>query len=228
MGQAFGRAGDRDGLWDAYNRAYELVPDNPLVLGVIARSSSALGLYDRAIEYYERAEQIDPLGAIWPGNKADVLTKVERFDEAEMAYARALELNGNTESYNMGMADIYIFRGEFEKAAEALNEVPIVRQWVLRHAIAEYGIGNVEKSEELIELIKETHGPFAPTGLAAIYAIRGDVDTAMEWIVKNEAFPRGNLEFNPFYKNLYDDPRWLPYLESLDELFEARAANSSN
>ena len=148
-----------------------------------------------AIEMYERAEKVDPLGAIWPGNKASVLTNAERFEEAEAAYARALELNGNTQAYNMGMADIYIFQGEFEKAHEALKDVPVVRQWVLRHAIAEYGVGNIEKSEELITIMRDTHGPFAPTGLAAVYAVRGDADKAMEWISKNQTFARGNLEF---------------------------------
>ncbi|MDX1509643.1 MAG: hypothetical protein R3358_15260, partial [Woeseiaceae bacterium] len=79
---------------------------------------------------------------------------------------------------------------------------------------------NVEKSEELISIMRETHGPYAPVALGAVYAVRGDNDAAFHWLEKNDFIARPSLEFNPFYENLYDDPRWQPYLESLDERFE--------
>ena len=228
MGQALARARDEDGMWAAFNRAYELDPDNPLVLGVIARQSTARQQFDKAIEYYERAEKIDPLGAIWPGNKGEALAFAGRFKEAEQAYARSLELNGNIQSYSMGMADIYIFQREYAKAQEVLREVPVERQWVIRHAIAEYGVGNVDRSEELISIIRDTHGPFAPVALGAIYAARDDKDAAFHWLEKNDYVTRDNLEFNPFYDNLFDDPRWLPYLESLDDYFASQPTDSPN
>jgi TolB-like protein/Flp pilus assembly protein TadD len=217
MGQALARARDADGMRDAYNRAYELEPDNPLVLGVISRQLRGLAQFDKAIEYLERAAEIDPLGAIWSGNKADILATVGRYDEAEAAYARALELNGNLQSYNMGMADIYIYRREYDKAVEALREVPVVREWQLRHAVAEYGVGNIEKSNRIIEQMKGDDHPAVPSAVAAAHAERGEIDLAFEWLARDEFLARRHVEFQPYYRNLRDDPSWLPYLESLDE-----------
>ena len=216
MAQALARASDEDGSLAALRRAYELDPDDPLVLGVMSVHLRTTGKFDEAVKHIERAEKVDPLGAIWPANKGIALTMAERFDEAKHAYARALELNGNLDTYNRAMADIYIFKGEYDKALEALRDVPIEREWTIRHAIAEYGVGNVDKTEEIIEYIKDTAGPFLATSMAAIYAARGENDLAFEWLARNETVPRVGIEFNMFYKKLRDDPRWLPYLESLD------------
>ena len=217
MAQARGRARDDEGVFAALSRAYELEPDNPLVLGVFSVYYRSRGDFDKAVEFIERAEQVDPLGAIWPNNKGTALRMAGRYDEAEQAYARALELNGNVDAYNSAMADVYIFQGEYEKAVEALKDIPIVRQWTIRHAVAEYGVGNIEKSDEIIAMNKETAGPFLGISMAAIYSVRGEVDLAFEWLAKDELAARRTVEFDPYFRNLRNDPRWPSYLESLDQ-----------
>ena len=68
-------------------------------------------------------------------------------------------------------------------------------------------------------MLKDPSNPFPGTSLGALYAARGDNDLAFEWLAKNKNVPRRGLEFDLFFKNLRDDPRWIPYLDSLDEMF---------
>jgi TolB-like protein len=66
MDQALGRQRDRSGQRAEYERAYELDPNNPLVLGIMGGQLWKQERLDEAIELLERAESVDPLSAIWP------------------------------------------------------------------------------------------------------------------------------------------------------------------
>ena len=217
MGQALARADDRDGMWTAYNRALELDPNSPLALGVAARWLQVIGEYETAIEYISRAEEIDPLGAIWPGNKGTILMNSGDLDGAEKSIERAYELNGNLKTYSAYMADIALYRHDFEAMYEHLQNVEIVRQYVARMAIAQYRTGRIEEAQELEQLILDTHGPFVPIGMSMIYAWRDDPDTAFEWLYKDTLMSHHDLTATPFYSELYDDPRWEPLVESFRE-----------
>jgi len=220
VGQALARQDDYEGWITEFERAFELEPNNPLVLGALARQAAVHGNFEKAMDLHDRAEQVDPLGAIWPTNRARTLMDMGDLEGAEQALGRAFELNGDVPTYNAGMADIYIHRGDFERAVDALREVPAERQWMMRHAIANYGAGNHEASEHMLEKMREIGGPLMPSGMAAVFAVRGDVDTAFEWLEKDTQLTRLSTEHNIFYRNLRDDPRWLPYLVSLDRRLE--------
>jgi adenylate cyclase len=219
MGQALGRKRDYPGQMTEYERAYELDPNNPLVLGVMGGLLRRRERLDEAIELSERAESVDPLGAIWPTIKGQYLLSAGRFDEAEVAIDRAFELNSNTEVYRTKMAELSILRGEYAKALELLNTLPETGPNLVRIAVAYHGVGRHEESDNaLVQIQALGGGPYLEYGLAAVYARRGENDKAFEQLEKipDGIMFRATILYEPFFLVLHDDPRWQPYINTLE------------
>jgi len=216
MGQALGRKGDRPGQIEEYDRAYELDPNNPLVLGVMGGLLKYRERIDEAIELYEKAESVDPLGAIWPNIKGQYLLGAGRFDEAEVAFDRAFKLNSNTEEYGTYMTELFILRGEYAKALELLNTLPENGPNLVRIAVAYYGVGRHEESDIAMASMQGFGGPYLEYGMAAVYARRGENDKAFESLEKipNGIMSRAKILYEPFFLVLHDDPRWQPYIDT--------------
>jgi TolB-like protein/Tfp pilus assembly protein PilF len=216
LGQALGRENDPDGMLREYQAAFEAAPENPLALGVLASVAWRQGRIDEAVQNLELAAAVDPLGAIWPGNKAVMLIRFQRFDEAEQAIERTYQLNGNIESYRDNMVDILIHRREFGKALQMLEEMPAQEVNLTRAAIVYHGLGDVERSEELLATIKAESHPLATLGVAMVYAARGDNDQAFEWMRKITGIAPWHIVYDSYVRNMTADPRWKPYVDSLD------------
>jgi TolB-like protein len=216
MGQALARASDVGGMLAEYQKAFEINPNNPLVLGVLALQAGREGRIDDLVSLLDRAAAFDPLGAIWPGNKGYWLARMRRVDEAEVAIERRFELNGNLEDYRDTMVDVHIIRGEYKEAFAMLEQMPNFGPNILRASVAYYGIGDVEKSDELIARMKaEGHG-LALFGVASAHAARGENDLAFEWLEKVEGVSPWNLVYSHYIRELVNDPRWKPWVDSLD------------
>jgi adenylate cyclase len=216
MGQALARAKDRGGMLAEYQKAFEIDPNNPLVLGVLANVAGRQGRIEDVVSLYDRAASLDPLGSIWPGNKGSWLSRMRRVDEADVAINRGFELNADLENYRDSIVDVYIIRGEYEKAFKMLEEMPTVGPNILRASIAHYGVGNIEKSDELMAQMKAEGHPLAIFGVASAYAARGENDLAFEWLEKVEGVSPWNLVYSHYIRQLVDDPRWKPWVDSLD------------
>jgi serine/threonine-protein kinase len=216
MGQALARARDTDGMLAEYQRAFEIDPNNPLVLGVLAQVAGRQGRIDDVVDLYDRAASLDPLGSIWPGNKGDWLARMRRVDEAEAPIERSFELNSHVENYRDTIIDVYIIRGEYERAQQMLDQMPKFGPNILRQSIISFGLGDVEKSDELIEQMKAEGHNFALFGVASAYAERGENDLAFEWLEKVEGVSPWNLVYSHYSRALVDDPRWKPWVDSLD------------
>jgi TolB-like protein/Flp pilus assembly protein TadD len=217
LGQAYGRAGDFRGMMAQFRKALEFAPNNPLTLGAAAQQAGRHGRLDRVVELYDAAAAVDPLGAIWPGNKATWLIRFRRAEEAQQALDRSFELNGNRSSYQNGMVEVLILRGEFAAALEILEDLPPDGPNLTRRAIALDGVGRHEESEALLAEIKADEHPFAPMGVAQVYAVRGENDLAFEWLEK--AAPHvepWNLVYDQYTRYLVEDPRWKGFVDSLD------------
>ena len=67
----------------------------------------------------------------------------------------------------------------------------------------------------------------AAANIAYIYAFRGENDRAFEWLGKAVQYKDpglAELVVHPLFANIYSDPRWLPFLESIGRSPEKLAA----
>jgi TolB-like protein/Tfp pilus assembly protein PilF len=216
LGQALGRENDRVGMLEQYERAFAAEPNNPLTLGIMAQHAGRRGDIDELVRLYDEAARVDPLGSIWPNNKADALIQHRRPDEAQAALDRSFELNGNVRAYREGMVDIHNVRGEYAEALALLEDMPIEEFNMTRKAVALDGVGRTEESEQLLAMIKSIPIPDARMAVAMIYANRGANDQAFEWLAQVEGIPPWSMVYDAYLRVLIDDPRWRPWVDSLD------------
>jgi hypothetical protein len=85
--------------------------------------------------------------------------------------------------------------------------------------MAYHALGQTEVSDELLaEFITEHEHDDGAVKIAYLLAYREDADRAFEWLDKAIEYGDPNLarvHLHPFFANIYDDPRWLPFLESI-------------
>jgi tetratricopeptide (TPR) repeat protein len=78
---------------DLFAAAGPDLPDDPHVLNDIAVALHSSGLFELALAFLDKAVSLDPAGFVLHFNRARLLACLRRFDEARLAYERALEIN---------------------------------------------------------------------------------------------------------------------------------------
>ena len=93
--------------------------------------------------------------------------------------------------------------------------------------MAHDALGNKAESDAaLAELIRK-HEKDSAYNVAYVLAYRGEADRAFEWLDKAAAYHDPGLAtivVNPLFANIYQDPRWLPFLRKLGKAPEQLAA----
>ena len=98
-------------------------------------------------------------------------------------------------------------------------------------ALAHDALGQATESDAALARLIEVSEQLAAYNIAYIYAYRGETDRAFTWLNKavqyrDPGLP--NIVVNPLFANIRDDPRWLPFLESIDKSHEQLAAIQFN
>ncbi len=92
---------------------------------------------------------------------------------------------------------------------------------------AYHALGQAAESDAAVaELIEKYEGE-AAYGIAYVMAFRGEADRAFEWLDKAVEYNDTGLPgiaVEPLFANIHDDPRWLPFLQSIGKSPEQLAA----
>jgi len=93
--------------------------------GLLQRAKEAFGAGnpDRAVEFYEEILKQDRDHVLAWLNLGNVLRSLERFDKAEIAYRRTLEINPFYIFGNIALAQLYLTAKQPERAVEILESV---------------------------------------------------------------------------------------------------------
>ena len=70
--------------------------------------------------------------------------------------------------------------------------------------------------QRIVDMFNPIATPKARYNVARVYAFRGDHDLAFEWLTKVENIPPWFLAYDVYLRFMVDDPRWEPWLGSLD------------
>jgi tetratricopeptide (TPR) repeat protein len=81
------------------------------------------GMYDKALEYYDRALEINPKSSDAWNNKGVALYSLNRVDEALQCYSRALEIDPDNLDAMRNIAFVHRATGDLERALELYETV---------------------------------------------------------------------------------------------------------
>lgn len=196
-------------------RSLDLEPEDA---GILRRAGGLALCLDRphqAIEFYSRSMVRDPLSTAAYNNLGYAHFLAGRHVEAERALRKSIELAPQRVGARAQLAFALRAQGRGDEALAAANEEPmeVYRVWAL--AILHHQEGRDEESQRMLALLQEKYSDDSAYQIAEVYGVRGEVDTAFEWLDRAYRQRDGGLaaiQSSPYLRGLASDPRWSAFL----------------
>jgi TolB-like protein/Tfp pilus assembly protein PilF len=208
-------------------RGLSLEPKNPIVLSHSAGFLRILGRLDETIAIEEYVTAHDPLNPFVRWNLSWNYLLAGRPDEA-IATARTLQRLYPGRRYVQSLLGLALLHmGQKEAALQAIQQEPAEDSRLLSLVMAYHALDRAAESDAaLTELIRKYEQEW-PYYIATGLAYRGEVDRTFSWLnkaVQHKDTDLAVIAIGSWFTNLHDDPRWLPFLESIGKSPEQLAA----
>ena len=209
---------DWDGAEVSLRKAAMLEPGSADVIHGQADLAKRLGRTEEAIELYKLAVGLDPLRANFQLTLGYELFDQGRYEEALAALQKAEELNPQLSSLYMTRGKIFFSEGRKEEAlAEMEKEKRDGERWT-GEALAYYALGRTEDSNRALKQLIATHQNDSAFQIGEIYAYRGEIDKAFEWLerayrLRDPGTPE--MKTSPLMRSLLPDPRRAELLKKM-------------
>jgi TolB-like protein len=173
---------DLRGASAEFERARALAPGNAAILQIYGLYAISMGNFPNGIADLRRAAELDPLnvasyyllgrGLYWSHRYAEALPALDEASALDPEFLATSEYRGLS----------YIGLGEFDKARAACEPRPDYwgAQWCL--AIAYQKLGRHADAQAALTKLQGMQGDAASYQYATIYAQRGDVARALQWL----------------------------------------------
>ena len=199
----------------SFLRALDLDPDDAANLRKAGALAMCLDRPRQAIEFYTRSLIRDPLSTAAHTNIGYAYLVAGRCDEAEGALRRALELAPQRVGTRVELAFTLLAQGRGDEAVAIAEQEPleVYRIWAL--AVLHHRVGREEESNRMLALLHENYAEDGAFQIAQVYAVRGEADTAFEWL--DRAYRQrdpglAGMKSSPHFRNIASDPRWSSFL----------------
>jgi tetratricopeptide (TPR) repeat protein len=195
----------------------ELDPTNPDFLATASNILRSLGRLDEAIalmEYVVARDPVDPTHHFYLGLYNRYKLHIE---EAIAAYRTTLTLSPDRVAANASLARALLLKGEPEAALEAVQKEKSVWRNITLPTVY-HALGMTAESDAALAKLIEEQEQDSAYNIAYVLADRGEVDRAFTWLDKAVEYNDpglGDIAIENFFANIHDDPRWLPFLESI-------------
>jgi TolB-like protein/Tfp pilus assembly protein PilF len=212
--------GERDmaAAAEYYQEALALAPTDTDIIGDAATLLQSLGRLGEAIELKEYVVDRDPVSPRGHHNLGNSYRWAGRWDEAVDSYSAAESLSPGYIGAHTGMGQALLGKGEPEAALEAIQLEPSRPWWLIGAAMAYSALGQQAESDAALEELIRDWERDGAYNIAYVLAFRGEADRAFEWLDKAVAYNDPGLSeivVENTFANVHDDPRWLPFLESI-------------
>lgn len=196
------------------NRALDYDPTDATVLFIAGSINRHIGHNNDAAAFYEAALRRDPMCSACLYNLASLQFRSGQYELAIKNFERRMRL-ADGGWYTLGHN--YLFMGDAEKALELYgNQADDRVSWLTYSAIAYHDLGRVEDRDAALAELTQVNERRALLNLARVQAWMGNIDEAFASLDRyiDPDSPKFTHDFlpviwNPFLRNLHDDPRWL-------------------
>lgn len=198
-------------------RALQLEPTNPSIIRKAAHLTASLGRLDEAITLVEFVTARDPVSASAHSNLGLYYIFARRWDEAIDSYNTSLTLTPGFSGAQSAIGVALLFKGDLQGALEAMQMDDSVFG-MIGLPLVYHALGQANESDAALEELIEKHEQGWAFNIAYVFAYRGQADRAFEWLdkaVENKDGGLSEIIGEPLFDNIHDDPRWLPFLESI-------------
>jgi TolB-like protein/Tfp pilus assembly protein PilF len=174
------------------------------------------GNTEKFLRLAQEGIRINPLSAMAFSQLGTALMNARRYDESIQSYRRALEINPELSYAHTQIGTILFLTGKYEAAQVEFEAEPFPALRDYGQALINHALGKSADSDAALERLS-MHIE-AAAQIAEVHALRGDLDSAIEWL--HRAFDHYDLGImsaavNPLLDNLREDPRFDEFLEML-------------
>jgi TolB-like protein/Tfp pilus assembly protein PilF len=205
----------------ALTKAHQLDPNSNIIRIWRASLTQTLGRLDEAIELYQQALAVDPLNTSIYSSLGILYRKTLRLDDSIGILEKQIELEPQYHWAQFNLGKSYLFKGE---AARALKEIEKNPSNVYRDVglvLAYTTLGREVEAQVVLQRLVRLEGERNPVWVAEAYAWRDERELAFEWLEKGFVQKDVGLAYilgNTVFENLWDDPRWVAFLQKLNLL----------
>jgi len=199
-------------------RALELDPTDPDILGDAAVLAEDLGRLEEAVALQEYVVARDPVNARGHRRLGLSCLMAGRLDEAIVAFRTALTLSPGQLGAGQMMGVALLLKGEPEAALAAMQKEAGGGWRQIGLAMAHHALGQAAESDAELAWSIEMTEREAAYNIAYALAFRGEADRAFAWLDKAVQYSDPGLAQianMPTFENIHSDQRWLPFLESI-------------
>ena len=213
-------------LWEG-ERALQLNPNSAIARYAHAQSLAACERVEEAIEHARAGCEVDPLMAPINYCYGLMLYFQGRWDEAETQMQRTLEINPAFSAAQAVLAIALARSGRFLEAMAQADDLAQRNQdiaWEMLQGYLAALAGEYETASNTL-----ARAEFAPVAegayyAAAIYGVLGELDRGFAELerARDSGFTfLATAAVNPVLDPFRSDPRWMPFLRSMESLAEA-------
>jgi len=201
-----------------FERALQLDPSDPGILGNAGWMMASLGRWNEAFSLFEAAVRRDPVNPSLLYNLGLLQFHAGRFDESIVTIRKVQSLTPGSGSAPAVLGSALLLKGE---AAAGLAEIERETSEVWRMIflpMAYHALGRDSDSDAALAALIAMYGKDAAYGIATACAFRGETDAAFEWLDKAVEYGDPNLTLvvvDLLLDNIRSDPRWLPFLRKI-------------
>lgn len=207
---------DWDGAEASLKRATQLQPGSASILSYRSYLYECLGRLDEAIALTDRAVALDPLRS--NAYLGDLLHFAGRDQEGLLALQKALAANPNLEGVHAGIGKILLAQGHPQEALTEIRKEPSDWQRLTAEALAYHTLRHRQDSDAALSKLIATHTADSPYQIAEVYAYRGEMKKAFEWLDRayQERDPGLNqLKVDPLLSGLRSDSRYTALVRKM-------------
>ena len=209
---------DWKGAEASLRRALDLAPGSPEVMRSSANLYHILGREDEAARLYRAALEQDPLSSAAYRAIALVYRALDRYEDAEQAMRKALELSPNHVGARLVLTIILNEMGRNEEALAAAKAEPAEWARLTALAAAHFALGQRSESDRALAELEAKHAVDSPYQIAAVHAIRGDVESTFRWLdraVAEKDSGVANVKCERAFHPMHGDPRWIALMRKI-------------
>jgi len=217
---------DPDGAARHLERAMALAPTEPRVLNGSAVLLHLLGRPEEALALHEANVKRDPLNATFFFNKAIVELALGRSDDVIATLRTAVSLAPGHGVAHALIAVALLKKGDHSAALAEAEQETNEQMRATTLPIVYHALGRMKDSDAALDTLIAQYAQDNATGVAGVYAFRGEADQAFAWLDKAAKAGESSLAeipSIPFFEGIRKDPRWLPFLRGIGKAPEQLA-----
>jgi TolB-like protein/lipoprotein NlpI len=199
-------------------QALTLNSGDAAILAIAADLNIHLGRVDEGIDLYRQSIALDPVSPNGHYRLGRAFYSAHRLDEAAISLQMALSLSPGRVAAQSFLGLVRLAQGDAKAALAAMEQESADVYRLTGTAVVQHVLGDDGASDAALKELIEKWAAQAAYQVAEIYAFRGQINHAFDWL--EQAYDERDsglttVLVDPLIANLHDDPRWEAFLDKM-------------